>query len=137
MIGCRNESLFVRAEPNIGEYVTDALVVTSYPLYPFDASLPKYSGSRGSLSATMMLAKRAPATRSLPKDDFWNCAHMLRSDVAPVWYVLKSFAELEMPAVASVSTVLYSVLPLRSTRRRWMRALSMWAAWIHFVALPA
>ena len=36
--------------------------------------------------------ERGPATRSRPNDVFWNCAHMLRSDVADECAVFQSFA---------------------------------------------
>src|ERR1700720_2028251 len=120
MIGCLNEELLVRPDPRMGEICdsTTIPVETSYPPYPPLGFFPKYSGSRGSLCAFIKLASTAPATRSAPKDETWNCAHILRSEVAELCAVLKSLAGALIPRFASVSAEAYCALPSFSTWRR-------------------
>ena len=48
----------------------------------------------------------------------WNCAHMLRSDVADEWAVRQSFAAVLMPFFASASALVYCEFPSFST---WWR----------------
>src|SRR5438034_4704043 len=93
MTGCEKLTLLVRAEPAMGETCATGgvAVATSYPTYVPLPFLPKYSDSRESPVAVMMSTSGLPATRSLPNDETWNCAHMLRSDVALEFFVFQSF----------------------------------------------
>ncbi len=66
----------------------------------------------------MMSTNGLPATRSLPKEETWNWAHMFRSDVALECFVFQSFAAALMPSFASLSALVYCALPSFSTRWR-------------------